>query len=248
MMHPFSYVLARKIFAPIALALLAPSACTNITDHAPHVPGPASSVTRAESLRIADAYARLRWTPEKRHILHGRDRDGMEVQTPDRSLDREKYGNGWWMAGRNNTGMPYMWGGFDTPDLFLQHLASGKRAGDVTTPEKRRLGDAAVSRDTCGIDCSGFVSRCWKLDHPVSTRELPAICEPLPDWDALQAGDILLNGQHVLLFAGWQVPGKVILGYEAGPKPVWRVNACGLEKRFLQERGYAPWRYRNMRP
>ena len=40
--------------------------------------------------------------------------------------------------------------------------------------------DAAVSRFAAGVDCSGFVSRCWRLDRPFSTRELPALCKKKP--------------------------------------------------------------------
>lgn len=229
------------------LCMLTGGSCTTRTGEVPHVPGPARSVTRGEAVRIAYSYTQVRWMPQKRHILHGPDRNGITVHTPDVSLNSLGLGKGWWQVGREAQGMPYQWGGFDTPETFSAHLGNGMRAGDVSTGEKRRLGDAAVSRDACGIDCSGFISRCWRMDHPVSTRDLPKICERLESWDQLRPGDILLNGQHVLLFASWKVPGREMLGYEAGPRPCWRVNSCGLRKDFLQTRGYAPWRYGKMK-
>lgn len=73
------------------------------------------------------------------------------------------------------------WGGFDTPRQFAERLkadaANGgapPRPGTMGTPEKQAAGDAAASRFAAGVDCSGFVSRCWRLSRPFSTRELPA--------------------------------------------------------------------------
>jgi len=221
--------------------------CSVVTGTASHVPGPASSVTRAEALAIADAYTKVRWMPEERHVLHGPDSNGMTVQTPDISLPAGGGGRGWWKPGAEAVGMPYQWGGFDTPEMFLYHIAAGRKAGDIASPQKRSTGDASVSSSACGIDCSGFVSRCWRLERPVATKDMPSICDRLASWDDLRAGDILLNDRHLLMFARWRVPGRVMLGYEAGPKPCWRVNSCGLGKQFLAERGYAPWRYRKIK-
>lgn len=69
-----------------------------------------------------------------------------------------------------------------------QRRASRLQAGDMGTPEKQAAGDAAVSRFAAGVDCSGFVSRCWRLDRPFSTRELPALCTRLPSWEDLPDG------------------------------------------------------------
>ena len=135
----------------------------------------------------------------------------------------------------------------DVDDKTHEKIATGKKARDIGDATKRKLGDAGTSAESCGIDCSGFVSRCWKLPRPYSTRQLPEICDRLDSWDQLKPGDILLNSQHVLLFSGWITPGEMISAYEAGPKPVWRVNACGIPKDKLVEEGYAPWRYRKMK-
>lgn len=169
------------------------------------------------------------------------------MQTPDSDLQGQGYQGGWWRAGQPAKGMPYQWGGFDTPESFASSLARGQVAGDISTPTKRKLGDTVVSRHAAGIDCSGFVSRCWNLSRPYSTRQLPEICEPLKSWADLKPGDILLNDRHVLLFAGWQTQDEVILAYEAGPLPVWRVNAAAIPCRKLLREGYAPWRYRHIR-
>lgn len=64
--------------------------------------------------------------------------------------------------------VPYKWGGFDTVSDYKDHIqANSSRAGDDTKGDT--LSCAA------GIDCSGFVSRCWKKAAKYSTRTLPDI-------------------------------------------------------------------------
>ena len=207
----------------------------------------APTVTRDETIATAYTYTQVRWMPEERHVRHGNDSAGILVHTPDRSLAKHGDPKGWWQPGVEAQSMPYMWGGFDTPESFLRKISQGKKAGDVSTPGKRRLLEAGVSSESTGIDCSGFVSRCWNLRKPYSTRTLQEICDRLESWDELKPGDILLNRQHVVLFSGWKIPGVEITAYEAGPYPVWRVSACGLNKQHLLKNGYTPWRYRGIR-
>lgn len=206
----------------------------------------APRATRQEAVATAFRYTQVEWMPEARHVRHGPDSKGIPVHTPDVSVSWSGDKRAWWKPGATAKGMPYQWGGFDTPESFLAKITAGKKAGDVGDAAKRRLGDAGTSGESCGIDCSGLISRCWKLPRPYSTRELPAICTPLKSWEHLKPGDILLNHQHVLLFAGWVDEWKVIAGYEAGPIPVWRVNACGIPVEKLVREGYAPWRYTGM--
>jgi hypothetical protein len=201
-------------------------------------------VTPDEAVATAYRYTQVKWLPEERHVHHGPDSNGIVVRTPDRSLNAP---GGWWKPGTTAQSMPYQWGGFDTPESFLEKIAAGKKAGDIADAPKRKLGDAGTSSDSCGIDCSGFVSRCWKLPSPVSTAQLPSICVSLAAWEDLRPGDILLNNKHVVLFVKWKIAGKEIDAYEAGPFPVWRVSACGLRVAMLKKQGYAPWRYQRMR-
>ncbi len=207
----------------------------------------APRVTRDEAIATAYRYTQVEWMPEERHVRHGPDSRGIVVKTPDRTLAKQDDRRGWWQPGVPAKSLPYQWGGFDTPESFLEKIAAGKKAGDIADPAKRGLGDAGVSAESCGIDCSGFVSRWWNLNRPYSTRELPGICDLLPSWSDLEPGDILLNDRHVVLFVSWKSPGKDIAAYESGSFPVWRVSACGLHVDKLRELGYAPWRYRGMR-
>jgi hypothetical protein len=207
----------------------------------------APPVTREETVATAYRYTQVVWTPTEENVRHGLDSKGILVHTPDAGI--EKFGDrrGWWEPGKPATSMPYQWGGFDTPESFVEKIRAGKKAGDVGDAAKRKLGDAGTSSESCGIDCSGFVSRCWNLPRPYSTREMHRICDRLASWDELETGDILLNDKHVVLFVKWSVPGREIQGYQAGPFPKWKVSACGLSKSKLLWEGYAPWRYRGMR-
>ncbi|WP_411826939.1 hypothetical protein [Luteolibacter sp. AS25] len=196
-----------------------------------------------DSIRIAHTYKDVQWMPEERHIRHGKDTKGIMVQTPDTTLVSRADRKGWWKPGEQATGMAYKWGGFDTPESFLKGLAEGKKAGDVANSYKISGNDSVVSDESVGIDCSGFVSRCWGLKAPVSTRELPSICDPV-DWDEMKMGDILLTGGHVILF--YHYDGDKIMGYESGPIPIWKVRQCNISIKFLKGEGYKPWRYKNM--
>ena len=198
-------------------------------------------------MEVAFRYTQLEWMPEQQHVRHEKDAKGIQVHTPDATLRAHDEPGGWWVPGKTAKSMPYKWGGFDSPESFLKGLEQGKKAGDVATRWKRSNGDAVVSEESVGIDCSGFISRCWLLPKAYSTRDLPSICDPLASWDELKTGDILLKDGHVILFEKWNADRTEIIGYEAGPKPFWRVNACGTLKARLIWEGYHPWRYRYMR-
>ncbi|MES2982632.1 MAG: hypothetical protein V4727_09990 [Verrucomicrobiota bacterium] len=214
---------------------------------APKIPGPAESVTREEAISTAYVYTQVEWDAEMRHVMHGDDGSGITVHTPDVSLNHRGFANGWWEPGKPMQGMPYQWGGFDTPRTFLRSLERGEFAGDISTKTKRELGDSGTSKRACGIDCSGFISRCWRLERSYSTKELPSICRKLKSWIHLKPGDILLNDRHVLLFKAWSPSGDSMLIYEAGPYPVWQVKAAEIGQDKLVREGYAAWTYRGMR-
>ncbi len=208
-----------------------------------------AGVTRSECLAIAERYRTHRWTPAVANILHGTDPDGVEVDTPDIGFRKPGAVPGWWVPGIVNEGIPYQWGGFATPEQFDRELATGMAAGDVYTQKKRQLLDAAVSRHATGIDCSGFVSRCWRLPRSCSTRELDSICERLPSWDALLPGDVLNTfNSHVFLFAGWEDDTRArLIAYETGIPPHWLVVRHSLAVDELKAKGFTPLRYRGIR-
>lgn len=206
------------------------------------------SVTREQVMATAHAYTQVRWMPETRQVRHGKDGLGQWVHTPDTTLAQHNGDvRGWWQPGVEAVSMPYMWGGFDTPESFERKLRQGYFAGDVGTVEKVRLLERGVSRRATGIDCSGFVSRCWGLRQAHSTRRLHLVSHRLNGWDELQPGDMLLTQGHVMLFAGWSTPGTEVEIYEAGPLPQWKVSRSRYQVSSLLNAGYAPWRYKFIR-
>jgi hypothetical protein len=204
-----------------------------------------SHLSRAEALAIAESYVAHEWTPSEANIFHGADPDGIHVDTLDASFQPNGEERGWWIPARRNIGIPYKWGGFDTPDEFDRGLRAGQYAGDAYSAEKRRLLDSAVSAHAVGVDCSGFVSRCWRLPRSYSTRELPQLCVPVRDLAELRAGDIFnRHNAHVRLFAGWADPERTrVRIYEAKA----RVQMSEIPLQSILAEGYSAWRYRGMR-
>jgi cell wall-associated NlpC family hydrolase len=208
-----------------------------------------AQVRRSAVIALAEQYVHFKWKPSAANVFHGRDAAGVLVETPDQSFARPGIRSGWWVAGELNEGIPYQWGGFSTPADFQASLKRGLAAGDVYTDEKRRLGDAAVSKHAVGIDCSGLVSRCWKLDRPYSTQELPALCIPLRTYAELKPGDILnAPNKHVLIFRGFVDEQKQrMLAYEAGSPPTWKVLLNSIPNVLLTTENFQPLRYRKIR-
>jgi hypothetical protein len=206
---------------------------------------PLSQVTRTECLAIAASYVAHEWTASEANIFHGADPEGIRVDTPDVAFQPPGDDRGWWLTGQKNVGIPYKWGGFDTPEEFDHGLRAGRYAGDVYSAEKRRLLDAGVSTRAVGIDCSGLISRCWKLPRSYSTRELPGLCDPIRDLSQLAPGDIFnRHNKHVRLFAGWSDTARTrIVVYEAAAKV--SLNEHSLQA--MLDEGYSAWRYHGIR-
>lgn len=208
------------------------------------VPGPAHSVTRTEALSICEAYRTHRWTPTKQNQLHGTDTKGIRVDTPDGiyALDEGCI----WLPHQEQTGIPYKWGGFDTPEQFDQKISQGFAAGDIHTAEKRQLDNNAVSSQAAGIDCSGLVSRAWRLAQVHDTKALPTICTQLESFQDLLPGDILnVPGYHVIVFVR-QINDEYLLGYHAAAVPYWGVHLGAFPMEYIQEKGYVALRYYNI--
>ncbi len=239
---------------PAALLMLLAAGC--VSKPAPVVPqlvpGDASApsqVTPEESMAIARRFANHPWQPFARNILHGKDKAGILVNTPDVGHEPQHERRGWWQPGQVNTGIPYKWGGFDTVASFDTAVANGSAAGDVSSPEKRRADNAAVSSQAAGVDCSGFVSQCLKLPSVHDTTRLPAVCIELPSAQDLRPGDVLnIPRRHVLLCAGWSNPEHTwIYYYETGGAPdYWKPGLKQAPLEALLALGYKPLRYRGM--
>jgi hypothetical protein len=241
------------LFLSTAICL---SGCVSVTNSAkvaeelsPGDPSAPSQVTPTEALAIAHQFTSHSWRPYAKNILHGKDKRGVLVHTPDAGFTNHPERPGWWVPGEVNNGMPYKWGGFDTIASFDTAVATGFAAGDVSTPEKRRLDNAAVSTEAAGVDCSGFVSRCLKLPSVYDTTHLPSVCTILPGAFDLRPGDLLnIPRGHVLLCAGWvDSDRKWIYYYETGGAPeYWKPGLKQSPIDALFALGYQPLRYRGM--
>jgi len=207
----------------------------------------AETPTRAQALAIAKAFASHRWTASEKNVMHGLDADRIEVQTPNRSASSGLEGANLWKLGEVNIGVPYKWGGFDSLETYDRGIAKGRAAGDLYSLQKRRRGGAAVSRHAVGVDCSGFISRCWMLPLKQSTSSLPSICVALRSTHDLRPGDVMNQpGGHVLLFVQWLDDSRQrAFFYEAEPFSKVIRSEQSIEE--LQARGFRPLRSRKIR-
>lgn len=209
--------------------------------------GSAQSLTRAESLKIAESFIQHRWQASAKNVRHGKDSDGIEVHTPDRDGGHGSPPSECWVPNAENSGVAYKWGGDDSPKSFSTGIRAGKAGGDVYTSEKRRRGGKAVSGDAVGVDCSGFINHCWKLTARYSTNSLPSICQKLSSPAELEPADIMNqpNG-HVLLFVKWlDADKKRAVFYEAAPFS--KTLASERDVSEMTAAGYMPLRYRRIR-
>ncbi len=247
-------ILQRTLCQIAAVTLIAGCASTQQTELSkaeltPGDPSAPSQVTPTEAMAIAQRLATHSWTPFAKNILHGKDRVGVLVNTPDAGFTGQPERPGWWLPGAVNSGIPYKWGGFDDPGSFDTAIANGLAAGDVSSPAKRRADNSAVSAQAAGVDCSGFVSRCLKLPSVHDTTKLPTVCTVLSNVDFLRPGDLLnIPHRHVILCAGWATPDrKWIYYYETGGAPDhWKPGLKQAPLDALLALGYQPLRYRGM--
>jgi len=248
-------MISLRVFCQLATAALVAGCASTAspTSHstvlAPGDPSAPSQVSPDEALAIAKRLATHPWRPFAKNILHGKDAAGVVVHTPDASFNGQPERPGWWLPGEVNSGIPYKWGGFDSPTSFDSAVANGLAAGDVSSPAKRRSDNAAVSTQAAGVDCSGFVSRCLKLPSVHDTTQLPSVCAILPNAQDLRPGDLLnVPHRHVLLCAGWATPDRQwIYFYETGGAPdFWKPGLKSAPLNALLALGYQPLRYRGM--
>lgn len=122
--------------------------------------------------------------------------------------------------------VPYVYGGFDTRVAFWGRINNRNCPGgwDRVTgrgtkywydrpPQGFGYGER-VPGNLAGIDCSGYVSRCWGFTQKYSTSTLPNICLRINRRN-LQKGDILnRRGNHVRIFDSWAGTSRVKI-YEA---------------------------------
>jgi len=187
-------------------------------------------------MEIAEAYVNHVWTPTDENVFHGI-HDGWTIDTPD---DSWWMNGGWWIPDQENIGVPYQWGGFSSisgfnlvnpEDFDDQYRGEGRFAGNIHYAGDIYCDNAKIEgTKACGVDCSGFVSRCWNLPskHNTAVGEYGLIHESWPiAFENLKEGDILLRpsgDRHVMLFKRFLTPQKTqIEVYEASAWD-WKVS------------------------
>lgn len=140
---------------------------------------PASRVT---ALKIGESYALHQYKCTSKNLSVS------DVSAPDGDIVRTPS----WLVVGSNARVAYKWGGFNTLAEYDAGLANGKFAADINTD--------GVSSYAVGVDCSGFVSRCWQMGSHYSTSSMPAITTQYASWNDLKPGDAIHKIGHVRLF------------------------------------------------
>jgi hypothetical protein len=163
-------------------------------------PGPAGRaaappppVKRVEVTKCAEEYRDLTWTVTPASY----EKPSVANECSPQSLywRRPHYLNG--KSGKEVKGVPYCWGCSHSLDKFLNYVKTGERlAGQSCTC---RTGHYCVRNDATGVDCSGFVSQCWKAVYH-TTSSMGEISTVISKAD-LKPGDALNRaGNHIRLF------------------------------------------------
>ena len=175
------------------------STLTNFDDY--------QQVTVQDALATGDEYVQLVWNCSSINLTNGvvTDSYGNSVWTP-----------GWIQVGSNQK-VPYKWGGFEDIEQFLYGIDIGKYAGDKYTNKSSGTPSAV------GVDCSGFVSRCWNLPYQYSTRMMDdALALPYATWEEVEPGDAVHIPGHVRLVVQLNSNGSIMVVESSGAD--WRVS------------------------
>jgi len=186
----------------------------------------------------ARAFANHSWLPSYKNVFHGIDTDDVPCDTPDNSYINGKYPCGWWLPDQINIGIPYMWGGFSSIQDFDSGVQEGRYAGNVPVTRSNQ-----ISKYCVGLDCSGFISKCWNVTVKLSTHTIPQISLSLDWMDQLIPSDIiLLAGIHVMLFSGYSDDGKSTARVIDTSRRTGKVLERYICLQELKQEGYRPFR------
>lgn len=174
----------------------------------------ASGVTRTEAIVRAKAFSFHPWKASSANLTASCNAAYQSVYSPGDYM-----------------GLPYDWGGHMTLFDFDQQIKSGYGAGSY--PE-----DGILSC-TSGLDCSGFVSQCWKSGHQ-TTSSVGNVSSAISQ-SSMLAGDIFNDaGNHMAMYSHTLGNGEPLL-YES----VF-YNAHISMPGWSWVQGYIPRRYSNM--
>ncbi len=186
--------------------------------------GTEATVSRVTTIKNAETYVTFKYICKSSNLAPNgiADPNGDMVKTPN------------WLIVGWNARIPYMWGGFSSLAQFQNGLAANRYAGDIHT--------TGVSSYAVGLDCSGFVSKCWGLSYHASTAYMPNIATNLNDWALIKAGDAVLKTGHVRLYLNRTQNGALRIA-EATSRN-WAVDYYSYAISDLG--AYGPFKYNNM--
>ncbi len=196
-----------------------------------------ASVTRAEALSTANSYIVCEWTGSSSNST-----DGLEIINGD-SVRTPSSNNGYWWTIGSNEKLTYKWGGFTSLSTFESGISSGKKAGDNYLGNRREgtvsWGDTYV----IGVDCSGYVCRCWDTSIKYGTITISNVSFELGSFDDLEPADALnYASRHIRLFVDRNPDGTLLIAESAGSG--W---ACRYHSFLIGDLSdYVPIRYDNI--
>ena len=135
--------------------------------------------------------------------------------------------------------LAYCWGGFDTPSGFKSRVenktspvpAGGYNTSQYTYPRPY----------IAGIDCSGFVLRCWGISTYSTYQQLIDSSLQI-NKTALKKGDLLKKSGHSVLYVSGSFPGKCNI-YESQADPLTGAYFPGVvsHSRVLSKDDFTPY-------
>jgi hypothetical protein len=210
-------------------------------------------IDRDKIIDIAKAYADYHWYPTVDNIFHGIcPICGEKVDTSDRDYFTNWYDFWGWKSGELNIGIPYKAGGFSSvsgfnltnpEDFYEQYTGTGSYQDNIHYGGDVYLNKLYPCSYACGVDCSGFVSRCWNLPQKHCTFPYPEypfglqnVSSPIR-FNDLKPGDLLNSPKyHSILFKGF-VDDDTITIIDTGGC-AWQVAEYNCDVTFISRDGF----------
>ena len=181
-----------------------------------------SATQRGEAILIGDTFIREHWSCSAANTT------GSSQSCPGGYSSYYSVGN--------YIGVPYKWGGFDSIAQFRDKISQGYGAGSYSS-------DGVLSCVT-GVDCSGYVSRCWEQTTKYGTSTIHGISYQLGSTDEMKKGDAFNKASsHIVMLAYYHRDGSPVIMEAAGGdyrKAVFRKVTWS----YLN--GYVPIRYNSI--
>ncbi len=171
-------------------------------------------VTRKEAWKRAQEICNYTWKLRKSNTRVSKSEPGVDLPREVIAAMKENEGKTSWKV--TMKGIPYCWGGFDSPyggmhgESFRTLIeAKGYVAGNINTT-------GYLKYYTAGLDCSGFVSAVLGSKKKMSTGALLGFGREIKTHKELSSMDILVcPGDHVIMFREWLEDGVMLVAEAA---------------------------------